>query len=227
MDAQTALAVALGVATISTLGWYNAGRVRNALSRGMAKRPPPIEGLPDPDPLMEFDLASSNTRNFPYANKVRWSSSAQTKPSTDLRRQCGSRTSRRWRTSRCISTTGSRLTVTMIGTSPITVSRDLLLISCRYLSEKARIIAEQGDAVVASYPENDEAAGELLDILVDCESARAHSSLRFDTNMSDLPKRYPTLFKLLPDGIHNLVTDVKILEVSKLRGVPALIACSK
>jgi hypothetical protein len=45
--------------------------------------------------------------------------------------------------------------------------------------------------------------------------------------MSDLPKRYPTLFKILPDGIHNLVTDVKILGVSKLRGVPALIACSK
>jgi hypothetical protein len=177
MDAHTALAIALGVATLSTLAWYNAGRVRNALSRGMVKRPPPIEGLPDPDPLMEFDLANSNTRNFLYANKVRWSSSAQTKPSTDLRRQCGSRTSRRWRTSRCTSTTGSRLTVTMVGTSPITVSRDSLLISCRYLSEKARIIAEQGDEVVASYPENDEAAGELLDILVDCESARAHSSL--------------------------------------------------
>jgi hypothetical protein len=79
MDAQTALAVALGVATISTLGWYNAGRVRNALSRGTIKRPPPIEGLPDPDPLMEFDLASSHTRNFLYANKVRWSSSGQTK----------------------------------------------------------------------------------------------------------------------------------------------------
>jgi hypothetical protein len=45
--------------------------------------------------------------------------------------------------------------------------------------------------------------------------------------MLDLPKRYPTLFKLLPDGIHNLVTDVKILEASKLRGVPALVACSK
>jgi hypothetical protein len=79
MDAHTALAIALGVATLSTLAWYNAGRVRNALSRGMVKRPPPIEGLPDPDPLMEFDLANSNTRNFLYANKVRWASSAQLK----------------------------------------------------------------------------------------------------------------------------------------------------
>jgi hypothetical protein len=79
MDAQTALAIALGAATLSTLAWYNTGRVRNALSWGTVKRPPPIEGLPDPDPLTDFDLSNSNTRNFLYANKVRWSSSAYTK----------------------------------------------------------------------------------------------------------------------------------------------------
>jgi hypothetical protein len=79
MDAKTGLAIALGAGTLSTLAWYNAGRVRNALSRGMIKRSPLIEGLPDPDPLMDFDLANSNTRNFLYANKVHWPSSAYTK----------------------------------------------------------------------------------------------------------------------------------------------------
>jgi hypothetical protein len=63
----------------------------------------------------------------------------------------------------------------MTGTPLITLSRYSSLNLCRYLSEKARIIAEQGDEVVSSYPENDEAAGELLEILVDCESAAAHT----------------------------------------------------
>jgi hypothetical protein len=55
----------------------------------------------------------------------------------------------------------------------VILSRNSSLNSCRYLSEKARIIAEQGNEVVASYPENDEAAGELLELLVDCWFAGA------------------------------------------------------
>jgi hypothetical protein len=58
----------------------------------------------------------------------------------------------------------------MTGALLVTSSRNLSPNLCRYLSEKARIIAEQGEEVVSSYPENDEAAGELLEILVDCES---------------------------------------------------------
>jgi hypothetical protein len=57
----------------------------------------------------------------------------------------------------------------MTGQTLKVYSQPSALTSRRYLSEKARIIAEEGDEVVQSYPENDEAAGELLELLVDCE----------------------------------------------------------
>lgn len=48
----------------------------------------------------------------------------------------------------------------------------------RSISEKQRIIAENGTVVLDSLPENDEAAGELLELLVDCglKAVRAPAS---------------------------------------------------
>jgi hypothetical protein len=57
----------------------------------------------------------------------------------------------------------------MIGQISYSLTNVPTLTLCRYLHEKARIIAEQGQEVVQSYPENDGAAGELLELLVDCE----------------------------------------------------------
>lgn len=37
-----------------------------------------------------------------------------------------------------------------------------------YISEKRKIIEENGKKVIDSMPENDDAAGELLELLVDC-----------------------------------------------------------
>ena len=65
-----------------------------------------------------------------------------------------------------------------------------------YINEKQRVIEEQGTNVIDSLPENDEACGELLEILVDY-----------------LPKRYPTLFEKIDckgGGIWNKVTDEKL-----------------
>lgn len=48
-----------------------------------------------------------------------------------------------------------------------------------------------------------------------------------DCVVADLPKRYPTLYTALPDGIYNRVTDERIEAVSTQRGVEALISCSR
>ena len=48
--------------------------------------------------------------------------------------------------------------------------------------------------------------------------------------MDYLPKRYPTLFKLIDcegGGIWNKVTDEKITGIQSKTGVDALVACSK
>lgn len=79
-----------------------------------------------------------------------------------------------------------------------------------YLKEKARVIQEQGKNVLDSLPENDNACNELLQTLVDW-----------------LPKRYPTLFKRLDNGIFNEITQEAITDIEKKSGVEALIAVSR
>ncbi|KAL6305167.1 hypothetical protein BKA93DRAFT_234589 [Sparassis latifolia] len=81
-----------------------------------------------------------------------------------------------------------------------------------YLGEKARIVEEQGKVALDSLPENDDACGELLELVVDY-----------------LPKRYPTLFERIPSGlgIWNKVTNERFPDVSALRGVEALRVVSR
>ncbi|KLO20043.1 hypothetical protein SCHPADRAFT_934662 [Schizopora paradoxa] len=82
-----------------------------------------------------------------------------------------------------------------------------------YIEEKTRVINEQGEKVVDSLPENDDACGELLEILVDY-----------------LPKRFPTLFQRINcegDGIWNKVTDERIEGVQGRKGVEALKVCAR
>ena len=82
-----------------------------------------------------------------------------------------------------------------------------------YIDEKQRVIDEQGTNVIDSLPENDEACGELLEILVDY-----------------LPKRYPTLFEPIDckgGGIWNKATGERILGIQGRKGVDALRQCSK
>ncbi|EPQ52256.1 hypothetical protein GLOTRDRAFT_47391 [Gloeophyllum trabeum ATCC 11539] len=82
-----------------------------------------------------------------------------------------------------------------------------------YIDEKARVIAEKGKHVIDSCPDNDEACGELMEILVDY-----------------LPKRYPTLFEKIDcegGGIWNKVTDEKLIGLEGRKGVDALTVCSR
>ncbi|KAI0326339.1 hypothetical protein GY45DRAFT_1329059 [Cubamyces sp. BRFM 1775] len=80
-----------------------------------------------------------------------------------------------------------------------------------YLDEKARVIKEHGKKVVDSLPENDEACGELLELLADY-----------------LPKRYPTLFKQhAPGSITNLVTGDRFDDVDQCKGTGALTIISR
>ncbi|KAI0629415.1 hypothetical protein C8Q77DRAFT_286594 [Trametes polyzona] len=80
-----------------------------------------------------------------------------------------------------------------------------------YIDEKARVIGEQGKKVIDSLPENDEACGELLELLADY-----------------LPKRYPTLFRRdSPDSITNLVTGERFDAVNAMKGVDALLVISR
>ncbi|KAL8290009.1 hypothetical protein RQP46_002948 [Phenoliferia psychrophenolica] len=83
----------------------------------------------------------------------------------------------------------------------IEIDKDYL----RDVNMKKAVIAEHKERVLNSLPENDDAAGELLETLVDY-----------------LPKRYPMLFETLPGGIWNKVTDEKWPNVDKLQGVEAL-----
>lgn len=65
--------------------------------------------------------------------------------------------------------------------------------------------------MVDSLPENDEACGELLELLADY-----------------LPKRYPTLFtRERPDSITNLVTEERFDAVSQTKGTAALLVISR
>ena len=100
-----------------------------------------------------------------------------------------------------------------------------------YIEQKGRVIREQGKTqcfyyqfvlnlintlllsgkkVLDSLPENDEACGELLEVLVDW-----------------LPHRYPTLFESITErngahGIWNKVTRERFLNVESVKGEEAL-----
>ncbi|ORY91691.1 hypothetical protein BCR35DRAFT_298965 [Leucosporidium creatinivorum] len=80
----------------------------------------------------------------------------------------------------------------------------------RDLRQKKEVIDEHGSKVLTSLPENDAAAGELLETLIDY-----------------LPKRYPTLFEKIPGGIWNKVTDERFPEADSLVGTPALMVISR
>lgn len=70
-----------------------------------------------------------------------------------------------------------------------------------------------GKKVIDSLPENDEACGELMEILVDY-----------------LPKRFPTLFEKIDckgGGIWNKVTNEKLVNLKGKIGIDALMVCSR
>ncbi|KAL1938522.1 hypothetical protein VTO73DRAFT_11545 [Trametes versicolor] len=138
-------------------------------------------GVPDPDPLLEFDLETATARNFVYANKTMRYPYHQ---ASDI----------------C---TGSPMHINHW----IEIDKEYKW----YIDEKARVIAQQGKKVVDSLPENDEACGELLELLADY-----------------LPKRYPTLFtREHPDSITNLVTEERFDAVSKTKSTAALLVISR
>lgn len=81
----------------------------------------------------------------------------------------------------------------------------------RDLAAKKLVIEEHGDKVLNSLPENDFAASELLDTLVDY-----------------LPKRYPTLFeRTASGGIWNKVTNERFEDTASLDGKRALLVVSR
>ncbi|KAI0663963.1 hypothetical protein C8Q70DRAFT_211356 [Cubamyces menziesii] len=157
--------------------WYNgiAGKRRS----GNRKHTKEVSvGLPDPDPLAEFDLETATARNFVYANKTMRYPYHQTMAHQPMHIN-------HW----------------------IEIDKEYKW----YLDEKARVIKEHGKTVVDSLPENDEACGELLELLADY-----------------LPKRYPTLFKQhAPDSITNLVTGDRFDNVSQQKSTDALVIISR
>jgi hypothetical protein len=169
------LAIALGATTLSSLVWYKSDHLRSMLQWTGRKRLPPIEGLPDPDPLLDFDIVNASTRNFLYANKVRSIlvgselRFAETHSQTIRFPYFQTMAHQPMHINHWIEI-DSDFDWSVHSVSDADVLLKLLLMLNRYLSEKERIIAEQGDEVVQSYPENDEAAGELLELLVDCTS---------------------------------------------------------
>ncbi|KAI0369011.1 hypothetical protein BV20DRAFT_947094 [Pilatotrama ljubarskyi] len=143
--------------------------------------------LPDPDPLLDFDLDTATARNFIYANKTMRYPYHQVRSNKTIR-------------------------VTMAH-QPMHINHWIEIDKEYrwYIDEKARVIAEQGKKVIDSLPENDEACGELLELLTDY-----------------LPKRYPTLFRQdQQDSITNLVTGDRFDAVSAKKGVDALLVISR
>jgi len=140
--------------------------------------------LPDPDPLVDFDLEHASLRDYVYVNKVLRYPYFQTMAHQPLHVN-------NW----------------------IEIDKEYKW----YLSEKARVIREQGKVVIDSLPENDDACTELLETLVDY-----------------LPKRFPTLFKPIfgiPSspaiGIVNEVTGESFPDVRGIKGVDALLIVSR
>ncbi|KAF8304833.1 hypothetical protein DL93DRAFT_2066749 [Clavulina sp. PMI_390] len=121
--------------------------------------------VPDPKPLLDFDLKTARTRDYVYVNKTLRYPYYQTMAHQPLEIE-------NW----------------------MEISADYEW----YLSEKKRVIEEQGKVVLDSLPENDPACQELLETVADW-----------------LPKRYPTMFDRLlettepgeqRDGIYNRTT---------------------
>ncbi|KAF9514579.1 hypothetical protein BS47DRAFT_1342892 [Hydnum rufescens UP504] len=103
--------------------------------------------IPDPKPILDFDLKTARTRDYVHVNKTLRYPYYQTMAHQPLEIE-------NW----------------------IEISSDYEW----YLSEKKRVIQEQGTVVLDSLPENDFACQELLETVVDW-----------------LPKRYPSLFNRL------------------------------
>ncbi|GAA6036704.1 hypothetical protein JCM8097_003438 [Rhodosporidiobolus ruineniae] len=119
--------------------------------------------LPDPEPLLDFDLETATTRDHIYVNK----------------------TINNW----------------------IEIDKNYR----REVAYKRQVIAEHPENSVLSLPENDEAAGELLETVVDF-----------------LTKRYPTLFEALPNcGVYNKILEERHENLAGLKGVDALMIISK
>ncbi|KAI0359575.1 hypothetical protein OH77DRAFT_1395578 [Trametes cingulata] len=154
-------------------------RQKSAAGAAQEVKQPAGEGtLPDPDPLLDFDLETATARNFIYANKTMRYPYHQTMAHQPMHIN-------HW----------------------IEIDKEYKW----YIDEKARVIAEQGKNVIDSLPENDEACGELLELLADY-----------------LPKRYPTLFRRDQlDSITNLVTGDRFDAVSEKKGVDALLVISR
>lgn len=92
------------------------------------------EPLPDPSPCLDFDINTTLTRDYIYANKPLRFPYFQTMAHQKMHID-------NW----------------------IELDKDYQF----YLDMKKRVVEEQGKVVMDSMPENDEACGELLEILVD------------------------------------------------------------
>ncbi|KZS91046.1 hypothetical protein SISNIDRAFT_414539 [Sistotremastrum niveocremeum HHB9708] len=200
-------ALAIGIFGIWTvyLQWKKVADVKSrvsALEKKNGEEKSKAEKFPDPDPWWDFDLKTATTRNHVYVNKTLRYPYFQT-----MAHQA------------------------MHVNDWIEIDKDFEW----YLAEKKRAIAEHGlfvlrsshffilnlfilnnspgKKVIDSLPENDDACGELLEILVDW-----------------LPKRYPTLFESIDcegGGIWNKVTDEKFEKIDGRSGVDALMVISR
>jgi len=133
--------------------------------------------MPEPTPYLDFDINSTMTRDYIYANsplRYPYHQTMAHRP-MDINDWCE-------------------------------IDKDYM----RDLDMKKRVIEEQGKVVLDSFPENDAACGELLEVLA-----------------AWLPKRYPTLFESLPDGIFNKVTEERFDGISAKRGTDALLVVSR
>jgi hypothetical protein len=90
-----------------------------------------------------------------------------------------------------------------------------------YIKEKLRVVEEEGARAVDSLPENDEAAGELLELVVDFLPKVSWYGLPLSSWPSVL-QRFPTLFEPLEGGIHNKTTGISYPNTAALKGVDAL-----
>ncbi|KAH8116139.1 hypothetical protein DFH11DRAFT_1688264 [Phellopilus nigrolimitatus] len=154
-------------------------------------------GLPDPDPLHDFDIvsteymrdyetqidiyqATATTRNHLYVNKVVRFPYYQTMSHQPM-------DTNNW----------------------IEIDKDLKW----YIEQKTRVIEEQGKNVIDSLPENDAGCGELMEILVD------YLPKRYPTLFEKIDCK--------GGGIWNKVTDEKLVGLEGKVGVDALLVCSR
>lgn len=167
---STLLAVALLIAVAAAYNRYS----RPAPTKVSAEKDPNY--LPDPSPYVGFDLKTARTRDFIYANKVSQCLSASSGEGCQGLMFSKYRlfvilTSRRWPTSRCILTVRSQVFQAPAPTSFLNAAfADWIEIDKDYLRDinmKRAVIDEHTERALNSLPENDAAAGELLEILVD------------------------------------------------------------